>query len=210
MAAEDTVFFGLNLGILDGCVIRCSTAAIENWKEIRGIFKRSFTSSFHYALATVNADGTPHVTPIGSLLLDREEARGVYFEIFTSRTRKNVEANPNICVLAVNSAMGFWLKSLMKGKFVEPPGARLYGKAGPRRLATPEEIAHWHRRTGFLRRLKGYDMLWGNLTYVREVAFTRYEPVLMGRMSSPRSNKVKEKTRSSLSVKPGYARRKLE
>ena len=54
---------------------------IENWKVIKRLFNRSFNSSFHYALATVNDKGEPHVTPIGSLIL-LEPGHGVYFEEF--------------------------------------------------------------------------------------------------------------------------------
>ena len=41
----------------------------ENWADIKKLFGQAFRSSFHYALATVNEDGEPHVTPIGSLIL---------------------------------------------------------------------------------------------------------------------------------------------
>lgn len=155
----------------------------QTWTRARAVFKASFSTSFHYAIASVNDDGTPHVAPIGSLLLQREEPRGVYFEIFSTQTRKNIERNPHLCVLAVNSGMKFWLKSLMKGKFETDPAVRLYGRAGERRRATEKEISTWHRRTGFLRRLKGYPLLWGNLTYVREVTFHKIERVNVGKMS---------------------------
>jgi hypothetical protein len=41
----------------------------ERWHTAWALVKRSFRSSLHYVFASVNADGTPHVTPIGSLLL---------------------------------------------------------------------------------------------------------------------------------------------
>jgi len=154
----------------------------QAWSQVRSIFKASFQSSFHYSVASVLPDGGPHVAPIGSLMLDRSEPKGVYFEIFTTQTRKNIEKNPAVCVLAVNSGMKYWLKSLMRGKFETEPAIRLHGKAGERRLATEAEIATWHRRTGFLRRLKGYPLLWGKLTYVREVTFHKIEKVKMGPM----------------------------
>jgi uncharacterized protein len=85
------------------------TSLQNQWASIRELFKDSFFSSFHYAIASINLDGTPHVTPIGSLLLNRAEPKGIYFEIFTSTLRKNVERDPNVCVLAVNSGRWFWI-----------------------------------------------------------------------------------------------------
>ncbi len=156
---------------------------IQHWAEIRNVFKRSFGSSFHYAIASVNADGTPHNTPIGSLLLHNTEPKGIYFEIFTSQLRKNIETNPNISVLAVDSGIWFWLKSLTRGEFPYAPAIRLYGKAGERRAATDAEINRFKNRIKFVRELKGAKMLWGDLRQVREVIFFGFEHVKMGRMT---------------------------
>ena len=41
----------------------------EQWETARALVNRAFRNSLHYAFASVNADGTPHVTPIGSMLL---------------------------------------------------------------------------------------------------------------------------------------------
>ena len=54
----------------------------EHWKDVKALFKESFKSSFHYAIATVNEDGEPHVTPIGSLILGKP-GHGLYFEEFS-------------------------------------------------------------------------------------------------------------------------------
>ena len=131
----------------------------------------------------MNPDGSPHVTPIGSLLLDANETKGVYFEIFTQQLRKNIESNPKVCVLATNSSRWFWVTSFFKGKFSMAPAFRLIGTAGVRRSATPEEIARWEKRVRFLRPMKGYAMMWGNLTHVREIIFDRCEPVRLGKMT---------------------------
>ncbi|VAW52449.1 hypothetical protein MNBD_GAMMA06-1212 [hydrothermal vent metagenome] len=42
---------------------------ISNWHEVKSFFKSAFSSSFHFAIATVNENGEPHVTPIGSFNL---------------------------------------------------------------------------------------------------------------------------------------------
>ncbi len=75
---------------------------IEQWDVIKKIFQDAFNSSFHYAIATVNIDGTPHVTPIGSLMLG-EDRKGFYFEGYVSALSRNLQHNKRVCVLAVNS-----------------------------------------------------------------------------------------------------------
>jgi len=80
----------------------------EQWHTTWALVQRSFRSSLHYAFASVNADGTPHLTPIGSLLLREEEPTGFYFELFTRQLPHNLE-QPQVCILAVNSSKWFWL-----------------------------------------------------------------------------------------------------
>ena len=53
----------------------------KNWKLIQKIFEKSHASSFHYALATINEDGSPHITPIGALFL-RDNLTGFFFDQF--------------------------------------------------------------------------------------------------------------------------------
>ncbi len=154
---------------------------IKNWAEVNKIFKNSFLSSFHYSFGTVSKNGTPHITPIGSLILNPKEPKGVYFEIFTGKLKENIERNPNVCVMAVNSSKFFWLKSLMLNNFSTSPGIRLFGKATNRRRATDIEILRWRRRIRPLRITPGYDSLWKNLEYVREIEFEYFETIDLGR-----------------------------
>lgn len=77
----------------------------------------------------------------------------------------------------------FWLKSLLRGKFQEPPALRLYGIVGIRRPASIQEIRRWQYRIGPLRILKGYKLLWKNLTHGREIQFHKFETVKMGQMT---------------------------
>jgi hypothetical protein len=111
----------------------------KNWPEIKRIFDKSFKSSFHYALATVNENGEPHVTPSGSLLL-RKPGHGLYFEEFPRQLPQNLLHNQQVCILAVNSSRWFWIKSLFRGQFTSPPAIRLFGTAGQLREATEKEI----------------------------------------------------------------------
>jgi hypothetical protein len=154
------------------------------WRDIRRLATESFWSSLHYSLASIASDGTPHVTPIGSLRL-LPDRTGVYFEIFTQGMARNLDLNPKVCVLAVNSSRWFWLRSLYQGRFNALPGVRLYGEAGPCRAATSDEVAWWERRVGRARSLKGYSLLWGRdrLTHVRTIQFTYAAPVQLGEMT---------------------------
>ena len=152
------------------------------WKTIQKIFHRSFYFSLHYAIATVNPDGMPHVTPIGSLVLT-DGNKGFYFEEYPSQLPNNLEECPRVCILAVDSGKFFWIKSLIKGAFAAPPGIRLYGTVGEKRLATPDELRLWHRRISPFRLTKGYRILWKSMRYVREIYFESYEPIKLGAMT---------------------------
>ena len=65
---------------------------IENWQEIKKIFNDSFRSSFHFSIATINKDGSPHITPIGSLILGKAGS-AFYFEKFTQKIPINGNEN---------------------------------------------------------------------------------------------------------------------
>lgn len=154
----------------------------ENWKAVKELFKNSFKSSFHYAMATVNEDGEPHVTPIGSLILGKP-GYGFYFEEFPRQLPRNFKTNKQVCVLAVNSSRWFWFKSLVTGRFSTPPAIRLCGTAGEIREASKNEIELWHKRVKPLSFSKGHAIMWANMKTVRDIEFTRIEPVHMGEMT---------------------------
>ncbi len=155
----------------------------KHWRHIRALVLRAFPSSLHFAFGTVNADGTPHVSPIGSLVLKRNEPKGLYFEAFTARVPQNLENNPRVCILAVNSSRWFWYKALFRGRFSDPPAVRLIGTAGERRKATPREIELWRKRVRRVRWLRGFHLLWGQFEFVREIEFDAFEPVQLGVMT---------------------------
>lgn len=155
---------------------------LSNWDTVKKLFTDSFKSSFHYSIATVNEDGEPHVTPIGSLILGRP-GRGFYFERFPSNLPRNIEHQPEICVLAVNSSRWFWLKSLILGRFATPPAVRLFGVAGELREASDVECARWQRRVRQVRFTKGHALIWRDMAKVRDIEFTRIEPVSISKMT---------------------------
>ena len=155
----------------------------ENWTEIRKHFNISFRSNFHISIASVNSENKPTVTPIGSLFLNNNMS-GFYFEKYPSKLPEHAEVNPNICVLAVNSASLFWIKSLFRGKFKSHPAIKLYGKLKERRAATEKEITCLNRRMKATKGLKGNSYLWGEMLFVREVEFSHAEKMQLGKMTA--------------------------
>jgi len=45
----------------------------QHWETIRAVFEEGYKSCSHFAVATVNEDGSPHVTPIGALILRKDQ-----------------------------------------------------------------------------------------------------------------------------------------
>lgn len=155
---------------------------IANWDQVKNLFKQSFRSSFHYAIASVSENGEPHVTPIGSLILGKP-GHGIYFEKFTIKLPRNIESTNQVCVLAVNSGRWFWLKSLIGGKFASPPAVRLHGVVGELREATDTELALWQKRVRRVSFSKGHTLIWQGMASVRDIEFNRIEVVHLGEMT---------------------------
>ena len=153
-----------------------------NWKEIKIHFNRSFRTNYYVSIASVDKDNNPTVTPIGSLFLNNNRT-GFYFEKFPTKLPLNRQNNPNICVLAVNSNIWFWIKSLFIGKFKKYPAIKLYGQLGDKRHATDIEIKRLNNRMKSTKGFKGNSYLWGKMEYVRDVSFTRAEKINLGEMT---------------------------
>ena len=154
----------------------------ENWEVVKRLFKESFKSSFHYAIATVSENGKPHITPIGSLILSKP-GHGFYFEEFPQNLPRNLGSNNQVCVLAVNSSKWFWFTSLVGGKFSSPPAVRLHGEAGELREATDKEIALWQKRVQPVSFSKGHAEMWRRMSMVRDIKFSKVEPVHIREMT---------------------------
>lgn len=144
---------------------------LARWPEIRRVFWSAFLSSVHYAIASVDEQGDPNVTPIGTLIL-REPGEAIFFQRFTRGLPQNLEHNRKVCVLAVNSGRFFWLRSLLAGGFPTAPAIRLYGTVGDLRDATAEEIALWKRRVWPAALTPGYRRIWADMNREREIRFT--------------------------------------
>ena len=154
----------------------------NHWPEIQSVFKSAQSTCRHCTIATVNEDGSPHITPIGSLIL-RDDCTGYFFEEYSQRMTSNFKHNNRICILAVNSGIRYWFTSIFAGRFPSPPGVRLYGTAGQRRLGTEEEIVSFQNRVKTTRKLKGYKLIWKNMKHIREIHFESFEPVHVPKMT---------------------------
>jgi len=155
----------------------------EAWPEIKSVFRKSFRSSLHFSIASIDPNGDPHITPIGSLILGMP-GKAIYFEEFTQKLPEYCAIRNNVCVLAVNSNKLFWLKSLITGNFNKPPAVRLYGKLGKRRMATEEEVKLWQKRVGVFKLTKGHKLIWKAMNTVREIELNSFEAVNLGKITS--------------------------
>ena len=134
------------------------------------------------AIATVDADGSPHVTPIGSLFT-AGEGKCFYFEKLPRNLRDNLDRDGRFSVLVQHGGLIYWLKALIKGRFDTMPALRLSGTAGKRRQCTPEERALFDGRFRKFSFTKGYDILWKDMETVRYLHVESIIPVHLGRMT---------------------------
>ncbi len=154
-----------------------------NWPWIIQRFKKGISSTRFFSFSTVNADGSAHVAPYASLVLNAN-CTGYYSDAFPNQMSRNLARDPRVCIMAVDTGTGYWLKSLFKGRFDNWPGVRLYGTVGKSRKARAGEIERWLKRVKQFKWFKGYDLIWKDLHTVRDIAFDRFEPVYCGRMTS--------------------------
>ncbi len=69
----------------------------KQWDQLKPLAGRVFGSSLHFAMATINPDGTPHITPIGSLILT-DPGEAYFFEVLTRQLPRNLESgSPSRC-----------------------------------------------------------------------------------------------------------------
>lgn len=155
----------------------------KHWPQIMKLTERAFPK---YIFATTNADGSPHVTPMGSFNL-RDDCSGFYFEEYSRQLRGNLERDNRISVLVLDFRLLAWIPSLITGRFAMPNAVRLNGTASPRRPATTAERDafkrdQWPVSLARILNLRGYRFLWKPLAIVRDIQFHAFEPVDLGRM----------------------------
>jgi hypothetical protein len=154
----------------------------SSWLDIKKHFNKSFRTTFHVSIASVDIENNPTVTPIGSLFLNNNQT-GFYFEKFPTKLPENSKDNNNICILGVNSSTFFWLTSLFSGEFKTYPAIKLYGQLGIKRKATDIELQRLSRRMRTTKWLKGHQYLWGKMEFVREITITKAEKIYLGKMT---------------------------
>lgn len=138
----------------------------SDWKAIKQVFAKAQKSNMHVNVASVSKDGMPNITPIGTVFLNKD-GTGFLFDSYTEKLAENLKYNNNVCLSAVNSGKTFWLSSLIKGKFSDYPGVRLYAKLGELRVATDEEKLRVNARIRSLKWTRGSQLIWADFTYVR-------------------------------------------
>jgi uncharacterized pyridoxamine 5'-phosphate oxidase family protein len=147
----------------------------QHWPEILNVLKSGKKANRFFSIATVDKNGNPHVTPIGHVFFS-DDMTGYYFDAFSKAMPENFQNNKKICLMSVNSSTGFWLKSLFKGRFSSAPAVRLMGEVSDTREATPQEIQQLKDSIKITSKLKGHNLLWGDLTRVRDMKFTEFSP----------------------------------
>ncbi len=145
--------------------------------------KPLFSGAVYCSVATINEQGQPHVTPIGSVVLNNKN-QGWFFQKFTKNIPKNIDHCPYATIMAVNDGKWFWLKSLFKGQFTSPPAMRLLVKLGELRPATATEADKFKRRVSLFKHTKGYAMMWQDMAQIREFDIIEYKPIHIGKMTS--------------------------
>ncbi|WP_019202462.1 pyridoxamine 5'-phosphate oxidase family protein [Tsukamurella sp. 1534] len=155
-----------------------------DWELARSVVRRAVRSSFHCAVGSRNPDGSPHVTPIGSLLLEKDSRTGIYFDVFNARLARNVAADPRVTILAVDTGTPLFLRALLRGRFDRPPGVQLTGTVGAPRPAEPEDVRRFRAVVGPLYRLPGGRAMWSDLSRVRDVRFDSVRRIRLGAMTA--------------------------
>lgn len=148
-----------------------------HWPQIRRTVDAGRRANLHCALATVSPEGWPHVTPVGTVFL-RDDGTGYYFDPHAHTLSAHLAHNPRLCLMAVDTRRWMWFVSFVLGRFIKPPGVRLYGEVGPQRPATADELAAVNARVRSTRGFKGNRLIWSSFTHVRDIRFTAFSPVV--------------------------------
>ena len=144
--------------------------------------KPLFAQSVFCSVATVTDEGLPHVSPIGSIVILNKD-KGQFFEKFTKNVPKNTNKNPYATIMCVNDGKWFWLKSLISGRFKNPPAIRLVVKMGELREGTEKEGRIFKNKVKLFKKTKGYQMMWKDMSQIREFEIIDYKPVFIGHMT---------------------------
>lgn len=165
---------------MDGTIPR-EPSLIDAWPAVRALARHAFV----FPIATVDATGAPHISPVGSVMLDREAPRGIFLEKFVRNLPRNLREDDRFAMLLVDTRATTWAAALLRGRFAGALGVRLVGRTGPRRPSTEEEQERFRRRVHGLRFLRGHGLLWSDLAHARDFTVERAIPVIAGAMTPP-------------------------
>lgn len=146
----------------------------SEWQNIRQVVADAQRAAMHCSIATVNPQGFPSITPIGTVFLDQQSSTGFFFDTYSTTFSENLQHQPLACIQAVNSSKLFWLSSIFKAKFKHYPGVRLYAEIGSLRPATAEEIEKVESRISTLKWSKGSKLIWSSFHHVRDIKVKDY------------------------------------
>jgi hypothetical protein len=159
------------------------TITAARWTALRRHFGRAFAAGYHFSIASVDRQGAPYVTPIGSVLLG-ELGHAYYFELFAAGLAERLRGDPRVSILAVDSGRTLWRMALVRARFPRPPAVRLSGHASHEsRVPTPDEIARWRHKVRGSCWLPGHQLLWGRLDRVRDLHIERLSVMQLGSMT---------------------------
>jgi hypothetical protein len=97
---------------------------------------------------------------------------------------RNLEHNHRVCILAINNSKWFLLRSILSRKFDAPPGVRLSGTVGEKRIATEDEIQALKESLGLMGKFFKPGAGGFNIKYVREIYFDSVKPVTIGKLTA--------------------------
>ena len=108
---------------------RCLLEISKHWETIRTVFEEGFKSCSHFAVATVNEDGSPHVTPIGALIL-LEDKTGFYFERKSGKDTAQSETKPQGLHSGCERRQGFLAEFAGSRKILDTSWCKADGDGG--------------------------------------------------------------------------------
>ncbi len=152
--------------------------AERTWEDVCGFVNNKAALCW---FASADAQGRPHVTPIGSFFLTAP-GRGFYFEHYPKTMRGHFRDNAQVTILAQGGSRLAFLWAMLVGHTSNHAGIRLFGTVGGRRDASPGEFELFRRRVRFFRPFRGCDILWGGMRRVRDVALDDFERLELGRL----------------------------
>lgn len=147
----------------------------DAWPQIMEVVRRTRI----FLIASINDDGSPHITPIGTVFL-RPDHTGYYIEKYPVGLRRNVERDQRVCIYAADATLRLWLRALVTGRAPRTLAVRLIARAGERRALTPEEHRRWLHKVRQLRWTRGYKQLWAEMHHARDLEIIDYAPVELG------------------------------